>query len=64
MTSESPEVFIVTITNVVCDECGTVADDVTAEDAHDLRERHIAGHAVPRMPTSVSARPFRLAEEA
>lgn len=41
---EPPEVTIVVCHHVVCADCGTVADDVTAEDARGFRQRHVEAH--------------------
>jgi len=41
---EPPDVTIVTTHNVVCEDCGTVADDVTEADAHGFRQRHVEAH--------------------
>jgi transcriptional regulator with XRE-family HTH domain len=45
---DPPEVSIVIVHNVVCEDCGTVADDVTADDAHGFRQRHIEAHLTMR----------------
>lgn len=42
--ADDPEVSIISIHNVVCADCGTVADDVTADDAQRLRREHAEDH--------------------
>lgn len=41
---EPPDVSIVTSHHVVCADCGTVADDVTLDDAQGFRQRHVEAH--------------------